>query len=160
MTRVGEVSKKSSVRTQLRQMEEADGVGHVQTVLQVFAGMKGVAVYRRELLFAMMSALHAVAVEGEANLEAAAWNVRNRLRQSGRRLPRCAMGTTLLVKGLEFDHVLVLDADSYDAKNLYVAMTRATRSLTIVSESETLYYRQGQRTVHSKGRASRKMASG
>jgi hypothetical protein len=43
------------------------------------------------------------------------------------------VGTTLLVKGLEFDHAVVLDADALDAKNLYVALTRGARSLTVVS---------------------------
>lgn len=42
------------------------------------------------------------------------------------------IGTTLLVKGLEFDHAVILDADSLDAKDLYVAMTRGTKSLTII----------------------------
>ncbi len=51
----------------------------------------------------------------------------------GRILPRCAVGTTLLVKGLEFDHAVVLDADAYDARNLYVALTRGVQSLTVAS---------------------------
>ena len=38
----------------------------------------------------------------------------------------------LLVKGLEYDHAVVLDADSLDAKHLYVAMTRGSKSLTII----------------------------
>lgn len=42
------------------------------------------------------------------------------------------IGTTLLVKGLEFDHAVILDVDSLDAKDLYVAMTRGTKSLTII----------------------------
>ena len=39
-------------------------------------------------------------------------------------------GTTLLVKGLEFHHAVVLDADAYDARNLYVALTRGSISRT------------------------------
>jgi len=42
------------------------------------------------------------------------------------------IGTTLLVKGLEFDHAVILDAGSLNAKDLYVAMTRGTKSLTII----------------------------
>ncbi len=78
-------------------------------------------------------------VGGEAkSLEQAARVIRNRTRRLGRVLPRCAVGTTLLVKGLEFDHAIVLDAEKYDAKNLYVAMTRGSRSLTIVSDNPCL----------------------
>ena len=43
------------------------------------------------------------------------------------------IGTTLLVKGLEFDHAIVLDAASLSRKELYVAFTRGARSLTIIS---------------------------
>lgn len=37
-----------------------------------------------------------------------------------------------MVKALEYDHAVILDADSLDAKNLYVAMTRGAKTLTIV----------------------------
>ena len=45
------------------------------------------------------------------------------------------IGTTLLVKGLEFDHAIVLDAASLTRKELYVALTRGARSVTIISSS-------------------------
>lgn len=48
------------------------------------------------------------------------------------------IGTILLVKGLEFDHAIVLEADSLSKKELYVALTRGAKSLTIVSSSPTL----------------------
>ena len=48
------------------------------------------------------------------------------------------MGTTLLVKGLEFHHAVVLDADAYDARNLYVALTRGSNSLTVVSRGQII----------------------
>jgi AAA domain len=56
-------------------------------------------------------------------------------RPSGRRK---LIGTTLLVKGLEFDHAIVLDADSLSRKELYVAITRGAKSLTIISSSSVL----------------------
>lgn len=37
-----------------------------------------------------------------------------------------------MLKALEYDHAVILDADSLDAKNLYVAMTRGAKTLTIV----------------------------
>jgi hypothetical protein len=45
---------------------------------------------------------------------------------------------TLLIKGLEFAHAIVIDADGLDARNLYVALTRGSSSLTVVSASDTL----------------------
>jgi hypothetical protein len=52
------------------------------------------------------------------------------------------IGTTLLVKGLEFDHAIVLDADSLSRKELYVAITRGANSLTIISSSAVLNPRE------------------
>lgn len=51
------------------------------------------------------------------------------------------MSRTLLIKGLEFDHTVILDADEHDAKNFYVAATRPTRSLTICSASPTIRFK-------------------
>jgi hypothetical protein len=45
---------------------------------------------------------------------------------------------TLLVKGLEFDHAVVLNGAEYDVRNLYVAMTRGSKSLTVLSGSPTM----------------------
>ena len=60
-------------------------------------------------------------------------------RYRGRPVGRhCLIGTTLLVKGLEFDHAIVLDAASLSRKELYVALTRGSRSLTIISTTESL----------------------
>ena len=40
---------------------------------------------------------------------------------------------TLLVKGLEFDHAIILDfAELNSAKEKYVALTRPRRSLTVL----------------------------
>ena len=63
------------------------------------------------------------------------------LRAHGRAIDTNCVSRTLLIKGLEFDHALILDADEFDkgqkagdgARNFYVAVTRGTRSLTILS---------------------------
>jgi hypothetical protein len=60
---------------------------------------------------------------------------RHRGRFGGRRR---IIGTTLLLKGLEFDHGIVLDASALPKKHLYVALTRAAKSLTIISTKPTL----------------------
>lgn len=62
---------------------------------------------------------------------------RESTRYMGRRVDRRTVSRTLLVKGLEFDHAVVLNASSkdLDAKNFYVAITRGSKSLTILSDS-------------------------
>jgi DNA helicase-2/ATP-dependent DNA helicase PcrA len=60
-------------------------------------------------------------------------------RRRGRPVGRRLIGTTLLVKGLEFDHAIILDAASLSRNELYVALTRGAKSLTIVSTTPTLH---------------------
>jgi DNA helicase-2/ATP-dependent DNA helicase PcrA len=112
-----------------------DSLASIKSALDALVAVKKAVVYRKELLGEMRKAIRVV-VTGEAkSLEEAAWIVRNRSRRLGRIMPRYAVGTTKLIKGLEFDHAVVLDADTYDAKNLYVALTRGSKSLTVVSQS-------------------------
>lgn len=136
--------RRPAVRTNLDQCSalmavvDDERMGLIIHALDSIAKIPGSIIYRRELLHEMKRALHAVTC-GEAEcLEDAAWIIRERTRRIGRRLPRYAVGTTLLVKGLEFDHAIVFDADSLDARNLYVALTRGSKSLTIVSNTEVL----------------------
>ena len=56
----------------------------------------------------------------------------------GRPLPKRAVGSTLLLKGLEADIAVVLNADELDARNLYVAITRGSAKLVVCSKSSTL----------------------
>ena len=48
------------------------------------------------------------------------------------------IGTTLLVKGLEYHHAIILEAESMSPKELYVALTRGAKTITIVSLANTL----------------------
>jgi UvrD/REP helicase N-terminal domain/UvrD-like helicase C-terminal domain len=71
----------------------------------------------------------------------AATTIRQRVSNSGRKLPKRVVSTPLLLKGLEFDHVVIPDATHFEnernaqAKLFYVAISRATQSLTISSSS-------------------------
>lgn len=72
--------------------------------------------------------------------------VRQRATNSGRWLPTRTVSTPLLLKGLEFDHVFIPDATHFaseskaQAKLFYVAISRATRTLTIGSSSRYLQF--------------------
>lgn len=62
--------------------------------------------------------------------------IRDKLRHSGRRQHARVASRTVLVKGLEYDHVIIADASKMrDPKNFYVALTRAKKSITIISSS-------------------------
>lgn len=107
----------------------------VAEALEAMADIPGAAIYRRELLDEGLRALRDHDPAEHASIKDAIWLVRNRTRQRGRRLARCTVGRTLLIKGLEFDHVIILAADGLQPKDLYVALTRGTRSLTILARS-------------------------
>lgn len=99
---------------------------------------RDVNLYRDELWHEMLRSVdYAVRSEGVA-LDKAAWHVRNITRQIGRSSRQKIVARTLLVKGLEFDHTILLDADQYDRRNLYVALTRASKSVTVLSQSTVL----------------------
>ncbi|WP_070224492.1 MULTISPECIES: UvrD-helicase domain-containing protein [unclassified Janthinobacterium] len=89
--------------------------------------------YRRDLFYRFLHVLK-MHIDGEGDTLIESANLYQRdMRHSGRPIRHTKLiGTTLLVKGLEYDHVIILDADSLDAKDLYVAMTRGAKSLTII----------------------------
>lgn len=60
-------------------------------------------------------------------------------RHSGRPIRHNKLiGTTLLVKGLEYHHAIILEAESMSPKELYVALTRGAKTITIVSLANTI----------------------
>ena len=74
--------------------------------------------------------------KGEGHLPEIAWNIRDTGRRVGRRIDKNTISTTLLIKGLEFDHAVILNINEFDdAENLYVAMTRGSKSLTVLSDN-------------------------
>lgn len=127
----------SAVHSALRRVVDDDSLYPVCEALESFRSIPQSVVFRRELLREMLRGVR-LAETGGKPLGEALWEVRNRTRFAGRRLVRCVVGSTLLVKGLEFDHAVILDADNLDVKNLYVALTRGTRSLTIFSRTQTI----------------------
>lgn len=65
---------------------------------------------------------------------------KNIVRQTGRKISGRCFGTTLLTKGLEFDNVIILNAQDLDKKNFYVAISRACKKLVIFTRSTTLNF--------------------
>ncbi len=49
-----------------------------------------------------------------------------------------AIGTALLLKGLEADACLIMDAHTLDRHQLYVALTRGAKAIHIWSDTSTL----------------------
>jgi DNA helicase-2/ATP-dependent DNA helicase PcrA len=64
--------------------------------------------------------------------------MREQNRLLGRPLPKRAVGSTLLLKGLEAEVAVILNADALDSRNLYVAMTRGSKALAVCASSPIL----------------------
>jgi hypothetical protein len=92
---------------------------------------------RKQLWYEMKKGLHEVITGSFDSLEEAVWHVRNQLRFKENRIPRRCISRTVLLKGLECDHAIIIKPELFDEKNLYVALTRASSKLTIISNSNT-----------------------
>lgn len=97
--------------------------------------------FRREMYFAMCSALRTKSIGRATSLEEGAWQVQNRARQ-GRKLSRCSVGSALLVKGNQFEPAVIAETAPERApmgrNDWYVALTRATRGIRITSQTRRL----------------------
>lgn len=85
--------------------------------------------------------------EGRAEtITAATLCIRQRVSNAGRKMPKRTVSTPLLLKGLEFDHVVIPNVPHFvnerqaQAKLFYVAISRATRSLTISSPDRFIQF--------------------
>jgi len=96
-----------------------------------------VRVYRYETLHVMQAALRAAHGGGVTFYEATV-QARERNRHMGRRIGRIAVGSTLLLKGLESDVAVVLNPAAMDPKHLYVALSRGARKLVVCSPTPML----------------------
>jgi superfamily I DNA/RNA helicase len=114
-----------------------DGPRAALEILTLSRKLPRAKLHRQELLRDVERAIsELVAGRCETMLEGAK-RVRDRASIIGRKMPRRTISTPLLLKGLEFDHVVVPDASHVaneskaQAKLFYVAISRPTRSLTI-----------------------------
>ena len=98
----------------------------------------GVRTHRPAVLRACIRALQLCQGTEGLSFHDAAIRMREQNCLVGRPLPRRAVGSTLLLKGLEGEIAVVLNAAVLDARNLYVAMTRGSKALTICSPSPVL----------------------
>lgn len=116
----------------------ADGgdLSAVNALLEGFNRWDATRIYRREMFSAMRSALRIRSQRDDCSLAEAVWEVQNRLRHAGRVVGQRSIGSTLLVKGLEFDHAVIIHSSNMTLKDWYVALTRATTGVTVISPAQ------------------------
>lgn len=107
-------------------------------VLVEIGKQAGVRSHRPAVLHACIRTLKGCKDHDRAGLHDAAIRTREQYRMLGRTLPKRAVGSTLLLKGLEAEVAVILNAAALDRANLYVAMTRGSDALIICSRSSTI----------------------
>jgi len=101
-------------------------------------------VYRDVPFRMVVDAMNRVSADPNLNLVEVFISMREQRRHSGRVVFGRSIGSTLLLKGLEADHTIILDADNparkrgMNANHLYVALTRGAKSVKVFSRSPIL----------------------
>lgn len=133
---IEEVSIAEAMAAAEASMAEDSGRGAIE-LLKLARKHPRWRLHRGELIRDVERAFSDVAAGRAETMVEAAGRVRDRATVTGRKMPRRTVSTPLLLKGLEFDHVVLPDARHFgaersaQAKLFYVAVSRATVSLTI-----------------------------
>ncbi|MFQ2133271.1 UvrD-helicase domain-containing protein [Aeromonas hydrophila] len=105
--------------------------------LRALAHQEHARIYRPEVLYGCLRAMQSAA-GGGCTLAEATVRERERNRHEGRQMARRAIGSTLLLKGLEAEVAVIPNPETMDARHLYVAMTRGSARLVICSATPNL----------------------
>jgi len=114
----------------IRYREVGDAVSLI-ALFEALEAVQGARTFRPEILRTCINALRSSG--SDVSFLEAAKRIREQQRVLGRQLPKKAVGSPLLLKGLEGDVAVILDASDFDRdaaknrKNLYVALTRGSR---------------------------------
>jgi hypothetical protein len=140
-----EILKRGSAKKQASPTEEAAVAFSLKPsshqaagLLSSLGGLPETRVFRPTMWRSCIRAFEICAADSALSFSEAAIRVREQNRSFGRPLPRRAIGSTLLLKGLEAGVVVVLNADDLNPANLYVALTRGARRVTVCSQNSVL----------------------
>lgn len=113
-------------------------VGEAMKTIDACAALR---LYRCEAWRDVRRAIAAVVADETVVPTEALARVRDRVRHAGRSSQNRVVSRTVLIKGLEYDHAIVMNAESFDHRNLYVALTRARKTVTVFSKSSVLAFK-------------------
>ncbi|MBA8907492.1 UvrD-helicase domain-containing protein [Aminobacter ciceronei] len=116
-----------------------EDLASVLALMEGFRDRPATTLYRREMYHAMASGLRLAINSPGKSLSDAIWDVQNRIRHAGRIIPKRSIGSTLLVKGLQFDRAVIVANDAMNGKDWYVALTRASKGVTILSTAPKIH---------------------
>ncbi|MCE5232774.1 MAG: UvrD-helicase domain-containing protein [Mizugakiibacter sp.] len=117
--------------------ERARTLHSARQAIVCLRGQSNVRVYRHEVLERCLRAM-SHAADGHCSFHEATVLERERFRQRGRPLASRNIGSTLLLKGLEAEVAAILHPEQMDARNLYVALSRASHRIIVCSTTPIL----------------------
>lgn len=127
----------TAVEVEFLNLSRAPSRQTIFTALCSLQDKPGVKVYRQGAYHALKDTMSLAVSSPEKSISECAGIIREQRRYRGdQRIPSRAIGSTLLLKGLECDHAIILDAGCMSANDLYVALSRGAKSLTVFSGSE------------------------
>lgn len=116
-------------------------LSNLAAAMDVIPSSPALRLHSHEAWYDVQTAIRGAAAQGDDTgvlLEELA-KAREVLRFAGRPERRRIISRTLLVKGLEYDHVIIADVNDHaEVNDLYVALSRARKSVTILGRSSTL----------------------
>jgi hypothetical protein len=128
----------SSTRTRTNVLIDGAGGGGLRAALRAMRAIDRLPGYHGELWREMGRTIRAFGT-GRTPRCRARHGTFGSGRRSGRRARGAAYGDSNAPReSLEFAHAILLDADRHDRMNLYVALIRASSSLTVLSAGSTV----------------------
>jgi DNA helicase-2/ATP-dependent DNA helicase PcrA len=119
----------------------------VRAALLALESVPGCVQFRRELWGSAKRLVAEHPGSGRARIVETAAAIRQRHRAAGGFIDPRLVSRTLLIKGLEFDHALVPNAEEFEsakkrdgARHFYVAATRASTSLCVLSATPIVQF--------------------
>lgn len=133
-----EEAKVRPIKESLQRLEVSRDYIEWRKIIYQMRVLDDVKYARRDMLYSICQALEMADADNSSALEAMKKH-RNNVRRTGRKAFNRSVGTTLLTKGLEFETVIILDADKFEKPtDMYVAISRCTKKLIILSAEEVV----------------------
>lgn len=120
----------------------------LSAAMYAIAESREARLHSREAWMEIAGAINSCAQEDGRELQVELAKRRDWLRHTDRRtgLAR-TVSRTVLIKGLEYDHVIIANLDRItDVSNLYVALSRARKTATIIGRSAIITVKETKRT--------------
>jgi hypothetical protein len=110
----------------------------LEALLAIRCNVTRFSLYRREAWFGILDALRLADANADTTVLRGVVQLRHKISLLGRRPESRIVGRPLLIKGLEFDHAVLTEVERLNAHELYVALSRGARSVTVVTSSLVL----------------------